>query len=184
MSAFYKKTILLSVIYLGLFAALSVLLFLPSYTKLNKNKKIFAQKQTEFSTKVEDLSTLQKFSKNKDDFQNVVKTVEKYFPETLNSSQFIVETEGLAKNLGITIEGFSMNDISTGSSQSGSKKEDKKKSPETQFSLNGTAPYPKVLEFIVQMEKLSRFNALSALNITSGEDTVNFQITGSIYYGQ
>jgi hypothetical protein len=94
--------------------------------------------------------------------------------------------EGLAKQLGITINNFSMSE--TSSVVGDSKDTPKKKSGGTQqnkFTLSTNTNFSKIIELLKQMEKLSRFNSATSINIVSGDKgDVNATITGDIYYEQ
>lgn len=207
-SPFYKKSIISISIYLLLFFALILLILLPTSKKLKQNKILIKEKNATLENNFSKISSLQKVEKNIDEFNKINETVVGYLPPLLQSSQFIVEVEGLTNSLGITIDNFSMNatssafdtgsktktetkssdsDLSSSKNNSNQKETKKKNSgtQQNQFTLSVQTDYNKALEFIKQMEKLSRFNSVSSINISSKEDNlINLKIDGYIYYEQ
>lgn len=189
MSEFYKKSILVFAAFIILIFAMIFLFLKPAVSKNKQMKKEIQSKQLELDQDAQKLASLQKAEKNKTEIDEIARTVVKYLPNTLDSGQFIVETEGLAKNLGITIDNFSMNETSLAFSGSDSDKKSKKSSKsgimENGFSLTVAAPYEKALEFLSNMERLSRFNRIYSADILPNEaGSVNLKIVGKIFYEQ
>lgn len=188
-------------IYAVIFTAVIVFLLNPALAEIKKNKKAIVDEQKQLTANYDEISSLQKIEKDKDVFDGIKNTVLGYLPATLNSSQFIVEVEGLAKKTDITINSFSMNAASssvstkkdtttaTASNDTGTTAVAKKKASggtqQNEFSLSTKADFAKTMSFIAQMEKLSRFNSISTISIASIENGgADVNITGNIFYEQ
>lgn len=177
-----KRIIVISIIYIALIGSIIAFLMVPSITKLKENKVKINTKQSELDKATERLSALQKMDKNKEEIEKTVSVIEQYLPDTVSSSSFIVEIEGLAKTLNTVIDSFSMTDGATPTA----KKDDKKKEALSQndFSITAKSAYTQSVEFLSQLENLSRFNTISMIGINSlqgGE--ISLKLTGQIYYG-
>lgn len=188
-------------IYALLFAAIIFFLLNPTLAEIEKNKKAIISEQKELTANYDEISSLQKIMQDQQGFENIKATVLGYLPASLNSSQFIVEVEGLAKKTDITINSVSMNatpsavskeskTTTTTTTSDAEKKETtaaktKKGTQQNEFSLSTKADFAKTMSFIAQMEKLSRFNSISAISITSIENNgADVKITGNIFYEQ
>jgi len=194
-----KKSLFWFLGYIVIFAAVIIFLLNPTLSEITKNKKMIKSEQKQLAANYDQLSSLQKIAKDKEGFGNIKDTVLGYLPATLNSSQFIVEVEGLAKKTDITIDSFSMSaspsSVSTAkttgqvSNDVGktdtTKKKAKTNTQQNEFSLSTKADFTKTMSFIAQMEKLSRFNSISSISIASAENGgADVKITGNIFYEQ
>ncbi len=199
MPTYVKKSIITLAIYFVLFAGIFMFILKPSVDNTKKNKKLIAQNQKQIEANFDEIAAMQKIEKNKAEFDQIKSTVLNYLPTTLDSSQFIVEVEGLTKSLDITMDNFSMSETASvlggnkdntksGDDSNSSAKNSKKSKSGTmqnQFTMTGKTNFAKTLQLLQQMEKLSRFNSISSLDIISQDDNgVNIKVTGNIYYEQ
>lgn len=189
-----KRNMLWFLSYFVVFAAIIIFLLNPTLSDIAKNKKAIIDQQKQLAVNYDEISSLQKIAKDKTGFEGIRDTVLGYLPATLNSSQFIVEVEGLAKKTDITIDGFSMNASATSvtatkttgqTSTDTVKKKAKTSTQQNEFSLSTKADFTKIMSFIAQMEKLSRFNSISSISIASAENGgADVKIMGNIFYEQ
>ncbi len=195
MSRVFKKIIITASIYLVIFIAVIVFALNPSINSLKQNKQKVVSNQNKLDQTYLKLNTLQKIEKHPEEFKAARGMVNNSWPDNLDISHFIVQTENLAKNNSIILENLSVAEIKKSSVKSAPKEDggsekattEKKKDAETgtQFTFGLQAPYSSVLSFIKGMETLPRFNSISLINL-SGDDTgiINLRMTGSIYYGK
>ena len=175
MSHFWKKNIIVFIIYLLVFASLTVLFLMPTIKNIKDNKKMLAEKQLEFCQVSDEVSTLQKTKKDNSEVKTMFDTVNGYWPDNQDISQFMVQTEGLANKLNIVIENFAITQPATKD----------KKSNSIQFNFTAKAPYPTVIELLRNMESLARFNTISSINLNLDNDgRVSASVIGYIYYGK
>ena len=194
-----KKSIFGLVLYIVIFAGIIFFVLNPTLNEIEKNKKAIISEQKQLAANYDEIASLQKIEKDKEGFEAIKNTVLGYLPASLDSSQFIVEVEGLAKKTDITIDSVSMSATSssvtplketTKTADDADKKETTKKKTNTgtqknEFSLSTKAEFSKSMAFLQQMEKLSRFNSISSISIVPLENTsVDVKITGNIYYEQ
>lgn len=201
---FPKKGMIWFLFYALLFAGIAVFLLNPTLKNIEKNKKEIVTEQKTLTANYDEIASLQKISKDKVGFDEIKNTVFGYLPATLNSSQFIVEVEGLAKRTDITVNSVSMSAASSSvvAEKTTAKTTDETTKTETtktdttkkktkggiqknEFSLTTKADFAKTMSFIAQMEKLSRFNSITSLSVASAENGgADVKITGNIFYEQ
>lgn len=174
--------VILSVVFFGL---------LPAIRSLKGNEDKLAKKQTELNQTYQKIETLQKDSKHPEEFSKISETVNNYWPDNLNVSQFIVQTEEMAKNNGLIIENFSVEEPKTVKPAPTSNKTDSasktaKKAPDgAQFTFTSKTTYNVVLNLIKSMENIARFNTVSMINLSGDQDgQIDMRLTGKIYYGK
>lgn len=183
-SSIASKSFIKFLIYVIIFIGIIFFLLNPALDEIEKSKKTITDERKALSANYDEIASLQKIAKEQISFNAIKNTVLGYLPGSLNSSQFIVELEGLAKNTDITINNFSMNATSI-NTEKDPKKKKKSTTQQNDFSLNIKADFAKTMSFVAQMEKLSRFNSISTINITSTENNgADVTIKGSIYYEQ
>lgn len=191
----FKKIIITAGVYLVIFIAVIVFALNPSINSLKQNKQKISNNQNKLDETYNKLNTLQKIEKHPEEFKAATDMVNNSWPDNLDISHFIVQTENLAKNNSIILENLSVAEAKKSSAKSAPKEDgdsekavsEKKKTADTgtQFTFGLQAPYSSVLSFIKGMETLPRFNSISLINL-SGNDTgdINLRMTGSIYYGK
>lgn len=195
MSSTWKKTIIIVGTYLVIFIIVTIFALKPSIDGLKQNKQKVAAKQTELNQIYDKLDYLQKISKNSKDFESTEKIVNNYWPDNSDISQFIVQTEDLAKNNSLVLDNISINEVKkTKTSTTKGEADDSKQSSAAkkstapnglQFTFNLRTPYSSILSLIKGMETLPRFNSISSINLSGTEDgNINMKLTGMIYYGK
>jgi len=200
MQSISRKSLISFGTYAILFAGVVFFLLSPALTDIENNKKNIIEERKQLATNYDEIASLQKIDKDKAGFEQIKNTVMGYLPNSLNSSQFIVEVEGLAKLTEITIDSVTMS--ATPTSVGGAKVTPKIETEDTEnktatttkktkggtqqnsFLLSTKADFTKSMAFIKQLEKLSRFNSITAITIAPTEDVVNIKLTGNIYYEQ
>ncbi|MFA4995947.1 MAG: type 4a pilus biogenesis protein PilO [Patescibacteria group bacterium] len=182
MPSIWKKTIITVSIYLAIFVAITIFALKPSIDGLKQNNKKITSSRTELNQIYDKLDYLQKISKNPDDLKSTEKIVNNYWPDNSDISQFIVQTEDLAKSNSLVLDNISINEIKN--AQTSSTK--KNSSPNgSQFTFNTRTSYSSLLNFIKGMETLARFNSISSIDLNGTEEgTINMRLTGKIYYGK
>lgn len=191
MSSIWKKTFITASVYLVIFVAIIIFALKPSIDGLEQNKKKIAASQTELNQIYDKLDYLQKISKNPDELKSTEKIVNNYWPDNSDISQFIVQTEDLAKSNNLILDNISIDENKKTSS---AKKDDSKQSSSakksnspsgSQFTFNLQAPYQSILTFIKGMETLPRFNSISSISLNGTEESgINMRLSGTIYYGK
>ena len=195
-----KKSLLTFGIYLVVFAGIILFLLTPTLNEINQNKKNIIDQREQLSANYDEIASLQKIEKDKAGFEQIKNTVFSYLPATLDSSEFIVEVEGLAKKTDITIDSVTMSATSsavdkpkeaapastdtTDKSTTTVTKKSKSGTQKNDFLLDTKADFTKSMAFVQQLEKLSRFNSISAISITPTDTGVDIKLTGDIYYEQ
>jgi len=197
-----KKSLLTFGLYAVIFTGTIFFLLRPTLSEIEINKKNIIEQRKQLATNYDEIASLQKIEKDTAGFEQIKSTVLGYLPTTLNSSQFIVEVEGLAKKTNITIDSITMSAVSSTfgattktttptTTDEGDKKttttSTKKSKGGTQqngFILSTKADFSKSMSFVQQMEKLSRFNSISAISITPTDAGVDIKLTGDIFYEQ
>lgn len=182
MKNIFQKTIVQVALYLVIIAGLAFFLLIPSAKDIISNKKAITEDRAKLNSLDAEIATLKKLSEEKAEIDQKTTTISKYLPDTLDSSSFIVETEGLARSLNLVIASFS---LSGGSSTTGKSEEPAATGqPQSQFAITLTSSFSQALAFIEQLENLSRFNTVSSVSMSAGEgDQISIQLTGQIYYG-
>ena len=188
MTNLFKKIIIFFIIYLLILASVIFLFFMPQISNLKKDRQAFLDKQQELDQGKARLTSLQKINSKKDEFKTTSDTINTYLPDNLEISRFVVQIEGLAKDLGITVDNFSIEEkaaTNTKNDSSKDSKDSKNKETGTKFSLSAKAPYPSIISFIKKMEGLARFHSISSINLSVSENgAVDFNTTGYLYYGK
>lgn len=202
MQSISRKSLISFGAYAILFAGVVFFLLSPALTDIENNKKNIIEERKQLATNYDEIASLQKIDKDKAGFEQIKNTVMGYLPNSLNSSQFIVEVEGLAKLTEITIDSVTMSatptavggaktapkteaeDTENKASTTTTTKKAKGGTQQNSFLLSTKADFSKSMAFIKQLEKLSRFNSITAITIAPTEDGVNIKLTGNIYYEQ
>lgn len=184
----YKKTIITSVIYIAIFCLIFFFGLKPAISESKTIKDKITSNNTKISANSSKIEAINNITKKQKDFDKMEETVNNYLPDNLNSSQFIVEIEGLAKDLNFNVDSLSMSEPTTAEKAAAAKttkNTDKTaigKSQKNGFTLSGKTEYASMVDFLSRMEKLSRLNTIDALDVTPDENSLNFKITGNIYY--
>lgn len=194
MPPIWKKTIIVASIYIVIFMAVIIFALDPALSSLKQNKQKVADGQSKLDTTYVKLNALQKVDKHPDQFKATSDVVNNYWPDNLDVSYFLVQTENLAKGNNLIMENFSVEEVKkpvtvkesdTGKSDGAAKTAPKKVENGAQFTLSTTTSYLSILNFIKGMEILPRFNTISLVNLSGTEDgNVNMRLTGKIYYGK
>jgi len=186
-----NKTSLIIGFYVVIIAAIVFFGFLPAMRWLKTDRDKLTSKQNELNETYQKIDTLQKSSKNPEELLKISESVNNYWPDTLDVSHFIVQTENLAKANNLIIENFSVEQPKVAKSTStdtstGAKKTAKKNTVSSaQFTFTTKSSYNSVLNLIKGMETLTRLNCISVLTFNGDEEgNVDLRLTGSIYYGK
>jgi Tfp pilus assembly protein PilO len=185
MKNIFQKTFFQVAVYLAIIAGLAFFFLVPSLSGILSNKKAIAEDEVKLKNLDTQLETLKKLSETSSEIDQKTAIISKYLPDNLDSSSFIVETEGLAKSLNIVIESFSISSTNKNSNAKKTTKENEKpKQPQSQFSITITNSFSQALAFVEQLENLSRFNTVSSISMSAvSGDQISLQLTGQIYYG-
>lgn len=185
----YKKTIITSVIYIAIFCLIFFFGLKPAISKSQTIKEKIVSNNTKIEANTSKIAAINNITKKQKDFDKMEETINNYLPDNLNSSQFIVEIEGLAKELNFNVDSLSMSEPTTAEKAAAAKtvkttdkNASSSKSQKNSFTLSGKTEYSSMVEFLSRMEKLSRLNTIDAIDITPEENTLNFKINGYIYY--
>ena len=196
MSKFWKKTILAITSFLILMGAFTYFLLLPTYDRYQKDKKDNKAKEATIDANEAKIASLNTISKKGNDLDKMYDNVNNLWPDTLKVSDFIVQIEGLAKNTGLVIDSFSVDeqktDQKTTATASSSDDQDtssgasksKSNNSGTKFSLSFKSSYSNALTFIGSMETLARLNSINSISVASTQDSLTVTISGVIYYGK
>jgi len=177
MKNMFQKTIVQVAFYLIVIICLIVFVLIPEAKGIALNKKAISNDKVELANLDAELTTLKKLSETSTEIEQKTAIISKYLPDTLDSSSFIVETEGLAKSLNLVIENFSITGGASASSEDGTQ-------PQSQFTISLKSSFGQTLAFIEQLENLARFNTVSSVSLSAGDgDQISIQLTGQIYYG-
>lgn len=192
-----NKTYLIIAAYVIFLLAVAFFALSPSINSLKSNRSKLASKQTTLDQTYKKMESLQKASKDPETFKRMSDTVQNYWPDNLDVSYFIVQTENLAKTDNLIIENFSVAEPKTtksakadttsdDSSGNQTTKTEKKSSVNSAlFTFTSKAPYGSILNLIKGLEGLPRFNSVSMVSLSADEDNqINLRLTGNIYYGK
>ena len=172
-----KKTLIYGASFLALIAILIFLFLIPFYKNLSKTKSDIAEKQNQFSQNQSNIAYLTKLSSDQASFDKLYNSANGYWPDDAEVSKFLIQTDGLATDLGLVIQTVSINDKVNG--------KDGKPLPEKGFTLSFSADYPTTLQFLKKLENMARFNSENSIGLTLGDqNNLSAQITGFIYYGK
>ncbi|MCL5410683.1 MAG: hypothetical protein M1324_02375 [Patescibacteria group bacterium] len=190
MSSIWRKTIIAAIAYLVVFIAIIIFALSPSIASLKQNKQKMAENQSKLNETYDKLNSLQKTNKHPEELKSAEDTVNKSWPDNSDISQFIVQTEGLAKSNSLILENLSIEEskkqkVASSTDDKDSAKKKNTAPTGTQFTFSLKAPYSSILNFLKGMETLPRFNSLSLINLSGNEDaTISVRLTGNIYYGK
>lgn len=180
MKDLFQKTYFQVLAYLVVITSIVLFSLAPSIKGISSNRKAIAENKIKIENLDAQISTLQKLSETSSEIDQKASIISKYLPDNLDSSSFIVETEGLARSLNLVIESFS---ISSDSKDPKANK-DASSQPQSQFTITLKSSFSQALSFIEQLENLSRFNTISAISMSAVTgDQISLQLTGQIYYG-
>jgi len=179
MNAFIAKKIgVMLIVPLVAFIAFGYL-FLMQKQNLSRDKNTLSSLRQEVASNDQKIQNLSGLAKNKAEFEKTLQIINTYLPDTIESSEFVIQMENLAKASNIVIDTLS---ISGGAD---SKSSGKVKAIE--FSATSRSNYGKVLEFISTLENLSRYNDISTITLSpeGTADSIGFKFSGKLYqYGQ
>lgn len=197
MTSSMNKTASLIALFVVVIGAIIFFGFLPAMKNLKTNRDKMASKQSELNETYKRINVLQKSSKKPEEFAKISESVNNYWPDTLDVSHFIVQTESLAKANNLIIENFSVEQPKVAKpAPKPSSSTDSKTAPESktvkkstgsssQFTFTTKSTYGSVLNLIKGMETLTRLNCVSVLNFSGNEEgSIDLRLTGSIYYGK
>jgi Tfp pilus assembly protein PilO len=177
MSNNWKKIGIYSAIYLIIFVITIFVFLVPATNNLKKTKTEFSEKQSKLLENQNNITYLNKLKDDPANFDQLYNNTVNYWPDNSDVSKFLIQTEGLAKDLGIVIQTVSINDKIMDKNN--------KPLPQNSFTLSFNASYPTTLQFIKKLENLARFNSENSIQLTLGDqDTLSTQLTGYIYYGK
>jgi len=198
-----KKSLYSFGAYALIFGAIIFFVLQPTLVDIENNKKSIVEQNKQLAANYDEIASYQKIEKDKAGFELIKNTVFGYLPTSLDSSQFIVEVEGLAKKTNVTIDSVTMSATSTTfgakktaaaapsddagdkkSTDSSSNKKTKGGTQQNSFVLSTKADFASSMSFIQQMEKLSRFNSITSVTIAPNETGVDIKLTGDIFYEQ
>lgn len=186
-----RKTLIIILTYVLIFALFIYFILIPSYRGYLKNKqKNLETKQIIEANEIK-INSLKKVESNEKQFSDLFTNVNKLWPDILDVSSFIVETEGLAKEMQIVIDSFSINEQKPVAAKPAPKGEEeattttKSKAPMgTKFTVVFRSDYNTLIDFLTRMETFSRLNSLNTISVSSAENGLNISISGNIYYGK
>ena len=178
MKNFTKKIMLIICLYITLFAAFLYYGYSPVSNRYKKNKSDEAEKKELIVKNNDKIASLQKIESNSADFDKIFTDVNNFLPDSLGVSDFMVQIEGLAKDSGVVIDSFSVEE------QKASTTTKSKTDNGTKFSMVFKAPYSTVISLISKMETLARLNSISTVNMTGNGDKISVNLSGKIYYGK
>ena len=198
MTNYWKKITLIVTISLIAMALIWFFITKSAIESYYQNKSAYDKKQDDLLTIYDKIEILQKNSKSSTNSANVISQVALLWPDNVDVSKFIVQTEELAKQKNFVIENFTISEKKITSNKSTSSSSDSDSSDSdakakaaksttiTQYSFNVNTTYENALDIIKSMERLARFNAITTFNISGQEsnNTVNLNITGKLYYGK
>ena len=190
MNTFTKKTLFIIFLYGILFAAFLYYGYTPINNQYKKNKADHLEKKDTIVKNDEKIASLQKIANNPKDFDKIFTDVNNFMPDSLRVSDFMVQVEGLAKDTGVVIDSFSVEEqkqtITTKPTSEDSSATAKKTKVDTgtKFTMVFKTTYPTMLNLISRMETLARLNSISTINITSNGETMSVNFSGKIYYGK
>ena len=178
MSKFWKKIYIIIAVFVLIYIIIIALFLIPSINNLKNNKVSLSQKQNELNENYSKITSFQKIAKNPEEFNLIIQTPHNYWPDESNISDFIVQTEGLANEVELIINNFSIED----SSNSGKKPE--KKNESTEFSISAKTGYSNIFNLIKNMEELARLNSISSISLSATDEDISLKMTGQIYHGK
>lgn len=173
----WKKIGIYSTVFVFLFAITIFAFLIPSINNLKKAKAEISEKQLKVTKNQSDIDYLNKLKNDPANFTQLYNNATNYWPDDPDISKFLIQTEALAKDIGIVIETVSINDKINDKSG--------KPLPQNSFTLSFKSDYPGALQFIKKLENMARFNSENSIQLTQGDqDNLSTQITGYIYYGK
>lgn len=192
MNSFSKKSIFVLGLFAILFFGLSYFVFLPINDQYKKDKAEYAEKQETFNQNNDKITSLQKIVDKPDDFDKIYTDVSNFWPDTLKVSDFMVQVEGLAKDTGVVIESFSIDEqkqvaapkVTDEDSAAAKTTAKTKTNAGTKFTMVFSASYATTLNVISRMETLARLNSINSVGLTGTKDGLSVNLSGTIYYGK
>ena len=181
MKNFTKKIMLIVALYVTLFAAFLYYGYSPISNKYKTNKANEAEKKESIVKNDQKIASLEKIANNSADFDKIFTDVNNFLPDSLGVSDFMVQIEGLAKDSGVVIDSFSVEEQKATTSSTSSKT---KTDTGTKFTMIFKTTYPVMVSLISKMETLARLNSISTINMTGNGDKINVNLSGMIYYGK
>ena len=154
------------------------------YIKINDQQKELNALEEEKNTDIE-------LKNNQEKITGMFNKVGTFMPVKLDSGDFVVQIENIAKNTNqnqtdIIIKNSSdsqtasSDDSAAKSSKAGAGKSEPK---EANFVITQKGTFPDLINFMQNMEKMSRIYTLQGLSLTMGTDnTLETKISGTIYY--
>lgn len=190
MSTFTKKTMFIISLYGLLFVAFFYYGYAPINNQYKKNKADHLEKKETIVKNKEKISSLQKIVDNPQDFDKIFTDVNNFLPDSLKISDFMIQIEGLARDTGVVIDSFSVEEQkqaattkSTGE-DSAAVATKAKTDTGTKFSMVLKTTYPTMMNLVSRMETLARLNSINTISVTSNGEIVNVSLSGKIYYGK
>lgn len=186
----YKKLIIVFSILISISISVLIFLFVPLLNDYEQNKTLLTKKINEQNINFQKISYLQKTHKDSSNFQSTVNTVNDLWPNDGEISKFIVQAEGLTKEMNLVIDSFSIDEKGpvkkTSTDGEGSqKKSTEAKEQKTQFTITAKASYPVFINFLKKMENLARLNSTSAIDLSILDGgNLNIRVVGNIFYGK
>lgn len=185
------KHLIICAIYLIIIAIVIFVGVLPQYRNLTKKQEELGEIKTELNAISKKRTNLTKIAKEKGKIEQTKQTIYEYLPPNKDNSDFVVKVEALAKELSINISAFSFTATKekTNTDKSAESKSTKKETVNnsSEFSINFTTNFGSIIQFTEKLESFPRLNIVDTLAISGYDktnDTLNFRLTGRIFYGQ
>lgn len=195
MKQFWKKTLINLAVFALLFFGVIFFVLMPTYQRYTQDKSTDAKKKNIVEENNTKINSLQKIAKNSDEFEKIYQNVSNLWPDNLNVSEFMVQIEGLAKDTGLVIDSFSIEEqktitptkaksSDTDDNATATKSTKTTANTGTKFTMTSKSEYSNVMDLILRMETLARLNAVSSINISAAGPSLSINIVGHIYYGK
>jgi len=195
MKQFWKKTLINLAVFALLFFGVIFFVLMPTYQRYTQDKSTDAKKKNIVEENNTKINSLQKIAKNSDEFEKIYQNVSNLWPDNPNVSEFMVQIEGLAKDTGLVIDSFSIEEqktitptkaksSDTDDNATATKSTKTTANTGTKFTMTSKSEYSNVMDLILRMETLARLNAVSSINISAAGPSLSINIVGHIYYGK
>jgi Tfp pilus assembly protein PilO len=154
----------------------------PLISEYRESQTVYADKSNEVATMDEKINLLQIKQKNRDEIDKMSREIDKLYPDSPETSDFIIQIEKLANEKGVIINNLS---ISESKGSDTKKTKDAKDSQGMTFSFDLSTSYNSLVDILRSLEHFERLTSLDNVNILShNDDALNIKITGKIFYGK
>jgi len=194
-------------IYIAIIVLAVVFALIPKLSRLTKNQNDLSKIKQELADTTDKRAALEQLAKDKTRIDLVNSVTLEYLPQNPNTSDFVVKTETLAKQLNIVISTFSFTEVkaetvkktdteesSTDSKKSSSDnasaetKTKQKTAPQnsSEFTIIISAEYGQIIQFLEKMETFPRVNVVDSITVSGysrEKSSMNLKVVGRIFYG-